>query len=90
MSINDQAIQILQSASQYIKDHGWSGNLLQVLQAVHTTERWDQDLAVTIYAAITYELGSETLTQFESRVTSPQEFIDLLERTIAQLSQTSS
>jgi hypothetical protein len=78
--------QIFRSAANQIKSSGWSRNSMDILLSVTPGKIWRQPMAVLMFSELSNELGSETLTAFDRRVSDPSEVIDLFNRVADNLS----
>lgn len=80
---NKLATQIFRDAAKYIRTYGWQRKGMSehgkprcsmgALQSAYPMERWDQDMAVLMFATLYDELGGITLTQFNEKVKDGEE-----------------
>ena len=90
-----QGAQIFRDAAAYIRKHGWQRKgmgehgeprcSMGALQSAHPMERWDQEMAVLMFATLYDELGGLTLTQFNEKVKDGNEVADLYDQVAACL-----
>lgn len=78
--------EIFHMAAQYIVDHDWNHNSMDILLRVTPGKIWSQPMAVLMFSELSNELGAETLTAFDKRVTDKVEVINLFNRVASGLS----
>jgi hypothetical protein len=81
-----QASKIFRDAAMHIQKHGWQENdtCMNVLLTVHP-ERWHPDMAVLMFATLSHELGSRTLSQFDRQIKDASNVVELFERVAESL-----
>ena len=82
--------QIFLKAIEEIKQRGWDHNSMEILLRASNYEKWPQPMAVLMFAELSNELGSETLTAFDKRVTNPDDVVKLFSKVAKSLSTSSN
>jgi hypothetical protein len=75
---------VFKRALDYIKEHGWKHNSMEILLKVSNYKVWPQPMAVLMFSELGHALGSKTLTQFD-QVASQQEVVGLFQKVVEQL-----
>lgn len=78
--------QIFLKAIEEIEQNGWDHNSMEILLKSSNYEKWPQPMAVLMFAELSNELGSETLTNFDKRVGDKNEVIKLFQKVANSLS----
>lgn len=81
---------IFKQAIEHINQHGWNHNSMEILLKASGYEKWPQPMAVLMFAELSNELGSETLTAFDKRATSKDEVTKLFSAVAKNLSTSSN
>jgi hypothetical protein len=75
---------VFKRALDYINEHGWNHNSMEILLTVSDHKKWPQPMAVLMFSELGHALGSKTLTQFD-QVASQQEAVELFQKVIRGL-----
>ncbi len=90
-----QAAYIFLRAAAYIRQYGWQEKGMSAhgkprcsmgaLASAHPVKRWDEDMAILMYEALTNYLKDTSLTAFNSKAGSGEKIARLYEQVAASL-----
>lgn len=81
---------IFLKAIEEIKHSGWNHNSMEILLSASNYKKWPQPMAVLMFAELSNELGSETLSAFDKRVSAPDDVVKLFNNVAKSLSTSSN
>ncbi len=81
----EKAAQIFQAAISHLKHYDWQGKTMDLLLSVTPNQIWPQPIAVLMFSALYNALEDQTLSQFDKKIKSKQDVINLFEKVIQEL-----